>query len=192
MQPELAALLAESERIAADAESLGKSLTDSQLLWKPGANKWSVSECLAHLITVDGLDIPELRRAIAEGREKGITGQGPFRYGILSGWFVRSMEPPVKRFKSRAPAAYVPPQVTDPRATLVDFLATQAELRDIIRSADGLHLARVKTRLPILPGLRMSLGRRLQLIAAHDRRHLWQARQVVSVMEPRVASGTTV
>ena len=191
MEPELASLLVQFESVSADAKSLTKRLNDSQLLWKPGASKWSVAECFAHLIAVESLDLPDLRQAIADGRENGVTGTGPFRYGIVSGWFLRSLEPPVKRSKSSAPGAYVPGQVTDPRATIAKFFEIQAELRDLIRSSDGLHLARVKTRLPALPAIRMSIGRRFQTLAAHDRRHLWQAHQVVNLLEPRAASGTT-
>ena len=58
-----------------------------------------------------------------------------------------------------------------------------AEMRRLAQSAAGLDLARVKSTLPALPALlrvivKMPLGARFELIAAHDRRHLWQAEQV--------------
>jgi len=127
------------------------------------------------------MDVPGMHSTIEAARQAGITGRGPFRYGLVSGWFVKSMDAPVKRFKVSAPGAYVPKLVTDPHATIEEFLRIQTEIRQLVRSADGLDLARVKVRLPLGPGLKMSLGRRFQLLAAHDRRHLWQARQVLNV-----------
>ena len=181
MDPDIEALIHQFESIRQDAESLTAGLTTSQLLRKPGANQWSIAECFAHLVMVDGIDVPGLRKAIETAHTQGIQGRGPFRYGLISGCFVKSMDAPVKRLKVRAPGAYIPAPVTDPRLTVGEFFRIQSEVCDLVRSADGVDLARVKVRLPIGPGLKMSLGRRFQLIAAHDRRHLWQARQVVDV-----------
>ena len=181
MDPDIEALIHQFESIRQDAESLTVGLTTSQLLRKPGANKWSIAECFAHLVVVDGMDVPGLHTTIEAAHKQGKTGSGPFRYGVISGWFVKSMDAPVKRFKVSAPGAYLPQQVTDPRETANAFLRIQSEVRDLVRSADGLDLARVKVRLPLGPGLKMSIGRRFQLLAAHDRRHLWQARQVLNV-----------
>lgn len=181
MDPDLETLLEEFNRVRSDAEALTAPLSTEQLLWKPETNKWSIIECFAHLNVVDGMDVPALRSTIKQAHKDGITKRGPFRYGLVSGWFVRSMEPPVRRFKFTAPGAYFPSAVREPRETIGEFLRIQTEIGDLVRAADGINLARVKVRLPIGPGLKMSLGRRLQLLAAHDRRHLWQARQVLSL-----------
>lgn len=47
-----------------------------------------------------------------------------------------------------------------------------------LRSADGLDLARIKVTSPVTRLLRLSLGQWLAGLAGHQRRHLWQARQV--------------
>ncbi len=44
--------------------------------------------------------------------------------------------------------------------------------------AEGIDLARVKVRSPVLWLLRLSLGQWFALIAGHQKRHLWQAGQV--------------
>ena len=178
MDPDIEALLRQFEDIRQDAESLVAGQTPTQLLWKPGTNRWSIAECFAHLVVVDGMDLPGLSSAIADARARGVTGRGPFRYGLISGWFVNWMDAPVKRFKVGAPGPYVPPQVKNPQETLNEFWKVQTEMRGLLCGADGLNLAHVKFRLPLLPWVKMTLGRTFQLIAAHDRRHLWQARQI--------------
>jgi hypothetical protein len=53
-----------------------------------------------------------------------------------------------------------------------------AGLIDRVRRSSGLDLGRIKFRSPLIPLLRLSLGTWFQFLLAHERRHLWQARQV--------------
>ena len=52
------------------------------------------------------------------------------------------------------------------------------QLAERVRRADGLDLTGNRTVSPVTRLLRMPLGAYLQFVIAHDRRHLWQARQV--------------
>jgi len=181
---DLAVLITEIEANVSHAESLAQGLSHQQFNWRPAPASWSIGQCLAHLNTVDQLDLAPLRAAIDAGRVRRLTGTGPFTYGFLSRKVIASMEPPVKR-KFTAPNDYVPPAESEPQAALAEYRRICAELRKLARSAAGLHLVRVKTRMHALPAflrpvVRMPLGARFELIAAHDRRHLWQAELVRS------------
>ena len=59
----------------------------------------------AKSLTAGHLDT--IASSIAAARAKGIIGNGPFCYGWLSSWFMRSMEPPPKR-KFKAAKVYTP------------------------------------------------------------------------------------
>lgn len=72
------------ENIQEDALELTTPLSDVQFNWRPAPKQWSISECLAHLNVLDGLDLPVVRSAIDEGRAAGLTGKGPFQYGFFS------------------------------------------------------------------------------------------------------------
>ncbi len=182
MNNDLAVLITEIDANLSHAESLTAGLSHPQFNWRPGTASWSIGQCLSHLNVVDGQDLAPLRAAIADGRSRQLTGDGPFTYGFFSRKFITSMEPPAKR-KFKAPKHYAPPDESDPQATLAEFRRISKDLRALAQSAAGLHLARVKTSMPAsLPLLRalvkMPLGARLELITAHDRRHLWQAEAV--------------
>src|ERR1700676_4591190 len=110
------------ENIKEDALELSATLTDGQFLWRPSAKQWSISECLAHLNVLDGLDVPAVRSAIEDGRAAGLTGKGPFHYGFFSRSFVRFSEPPVK-LKFKAPKVYHPP-ADQPKEKVVDEFFT--------------------------------------------------------------------
>jgi hypothetical protein len=175
---------AEMEANLERAEALVRGLSREQFNWRPEPRRWSIAQCLAHLVVVNRQDVEPLAAAIRTAREKGMLGTPPFRYGSISRWFVRSMEPPV-RHRSKAPKSYEPPPEADPETTLAEYLRIGRELQRVIASCDGIDLVRAKTTLAVLPPVlramvRMPLGARFELIAAHDRRHLWQAEQVRS------------
>lgn len=61
---------------------------------------------------------------------------------------------------------------------LGEFLSLQDQLEKRMTQADGLDLGRVRVSSPISRSIKMSLGQSFALVLAHERRHLWQARQV--------------
>src|ERR1700722_15439652 len=78
------------------AKSLTADLSAAQMNWRPQPGKWSIAQNLAHLnFGYPGLDT--IASSIAAARAKGIIGNGPFRYGWLSSWIMKSQEPPPKR-----------------------------------------------------------------------------------------------
>jgi hypothetical protein len=58
------------------------------------------------------------------------------------------------------------------------FAQWQDRLEERVRAADGLDLRRARQRSPVFPLVKWSLGTMLALVLAHERRHIWQARQV--------------
>lgn len=161
------------ENIQEDALELTATLSDAQFSWRPSPKQWSISECLAHLNVVNGLDLPAIREAIETGRSAGLTGKGPFRYGFLSRRFVKFSEPPAK-LKTKAPKVYRPPS-NEPKAKVIaEFNSIHEQLRELVSKSNGLDLARIKVRTPFAY-LKFSLGQRIAVLAAHDRRHLRQA-----------------
>lgn len=164
------------ESIQEDAQELTAPLDDTQFNWQPKPSQWSISECLAHLNVADGLDLKILAEEIDRGRDAGLTGQGPFRYGFLSRWFVGFMDAPPK-FKVKAPWVYQPPLGYPKDKVVPEFVSIHDRMLELVSKANGLDLARIKVASPAGP-VKFSLGQRFALLAAHDRRHLWQAWQV--------------
>jgi hypothetical protein len=96
---------------------------------------------------------------------------------MIGGWFARSLESPDK-IKSKAPQA-IRPRSSPPLADAATaFFASQQEVRDFLRRYADIDLAGVTFPNPFIGGLRFSLATGLHVIAAHERRHLIQARGV--------------
>ena len=68
------------------------------------------------------------------------------------------------------------PRISPPLAdSLEAFLESQDKARAFIRASADLDLTGTKFVNPFVRGIRFSLATGLHVIAAHDRRHLWQA-----------------
>jgi hypothetical protein len=165
------------QQIGEQAKTLTAGLSEKQFIWRPAPKAWSIQECLGHLTMVGQHEIGFLETAIQDARAKGMTGAGPFRYGWLERTVLRQTEPPVRR-RFSAPARFRPVHGQPVTAILPTFLHVQRQFLGLIDQSDGLDLARVKVPTPISRLFKLSLGATLAQAAAHERRHLAQARQV--------------
>lgn len=165
------------EALNKDARDLLAGLSEAQVNWRPTPAHWSVAECLDHLTVTNRELMKPIEAAIEDGRARGLTGLGPFRYGIIGNMIVRSMEPPAK-MKFKAPTIFKPRPDQSLEVVARDFFAAQNELLRLIMEANGINLARVKVASPVTKLIKLSLGQSFGLIITHNRRHLWQARQV--------------
>jgi DinB family protein len=161
-----------------DARALAGSLSDEQLNWQPGPGRWSIGQCLAHLATSTDRALAAIDRAIATARERQWVPDGPVRYGWFARWMTNSMEPPLKR-RMKTFAIFQPPAESLHRdAVLAELAASRGRLLERVRQSAGLNLKRPIVVSPVSRLFRMPLGAYFAFLAAHDRRHLWQARAV--------------
>lgn len=167
-----------------DARALVSGLTDGPGGWRAGPGSWSVAECLDHLATANRVYLRAMQPAADDAVAEGRWRRRPAQPGLIGGWFVRTLEPPVTpRFRGKAPKSIRPrvsPVLSDAGAR---FLASQEEVRQFLRAYAGIDLAGVRFPNPFVRGVRFSLATGLHVIAAHERRHLWQAWRVRQAAE---------
>jgi hypothetical protein len=174
---DLAECLRQLDEIDADAGKLLTGLTEDQFHWSPASARWSIAQCLVHLIIVGQRYFPILDETMEHARAEDLMARGPFQYGFLERWFVRATEPPPS-IRLRTPPSARPPDDQPLAGVVANFLLTQEELRKRIRAANGLHLARAKVASAFIKSLKLGLGPCFAFLVAHERRHLWQAWQV--------------
>jgi hypothetical protein len=181
LAPELEAFHGEFDAIAADAEALLVQLSDTQFFWSPATDVWSIAECLEHLNATARSYLPMLDTAIATAKQWGVYGAGPFHYGWLARLIVRQTEPPPRR-RMKSPAAFQPGRRESRRKRSeieAGFRGYQVQFVDRLRQANGVDLVKAKVRSPVTKWIRLPLGMGFALMSAHERRHLWQARQLM-------------
>jgi hypothetical protein len=129
------------------------------------------------LTAVGLVEVEAIEKAVNEAKARGITGTGPFEYPVWERFILRETEPPV-RHQMPAPKRFVPVHGQPITGILPTFLHVQRQFTLQIERADGLDLRRVKVPTPISRLMKLSLGGTLAQAAAHERRHMAQARRV--------------
>lgn len=178
MHPDLEEFAQQTRENVRDADHLVQDITDEQLNWQIAAGVWSIGQCLDHLNVSARVYLSSIDETIDAARQKGLTGTGPFRYGWITRQFVKSLEPPVK-LKLKAPKKIKPAAIFSKTALINEFRAVREEILQRLERSDGIDLQRSAFRSPLLRLLKIELGQAFAVLCAHDRRHLWQARQVL-------------
>ncbi len=184
MKPEIEDCFKALESSCSEIVKLVKSLDESQLHWRSDAGVWSVCDCVKHLISSAEAVLPVQREAIAKGRERNILGEGPFRYGFIGRKFLEMLAPPPKR-KFKAPKMFSPDESVRPTCAdlLERFSSMQVRALEVVSSADGLDLRRVRVSSPVTSLLRFNLGVSLMILSTHQRRHYWQMCRVIENLQ---------
>ncbi|HSC45414.1 MAG TPA: DinB family protein [Candidatus Acidoferrum sp.] len=150
--------------------------TNEDLLKKrPSAADWSALECLVHLNLSTAAMLPGMRQAI----DAAPPAQATHRYrmdlpGRLLAW---SLEPPAI-LKTKASEIAQPRGNADPTSVLEEFEWLHAQLGELLVASAGKKIDSQKLKSPFA-NAHYNAFSAFAIIAAHDRRHLWQARKAV-------------
>ncbi len=160
--------------------ALISSLDEKQLHWRADDASWSVCDCVEHLIISATTAAAVQEAAIDSAKRRERFGQGPFRYSYFGRKFLDILAPPPgRRFK--APKVFQPSsEKTHTKDSLLnEFKDSQERAQNIVRSASGLDLTRVKVQSPVSKMIRFNLGVSLLVTPTHQKRHYWQMQRTM-------------
>jgi len=160
----------------ARAERLVSSTDEGRWSRRTPNGGWSPAECLAHLNLTTEQCLPLIREQVRRGRDQGSTRSGPYRKDLMGRVLAWTIEPPVRRLRVKTAPAFVPTADSRDRL-LARFRELQAELEAEMQAAEGLDLNKLKLASPFNSRVRYNLFSCFAILAAHQRRHLWQAEQ---------------
>ena len=157
------------------AQTLIAGLTEEHLSWQPTPGSWSVGQCLEHLCLTNEAYLQAISAALQGKPDAPVESITP---GWFGRWFIRSFveaSPNGKRAKAPPkirPAARVELSILD------RFLTSNNACREVIASARGKNVNRVRFRNPFIPIIWFTVGTGLEIISGHERRHLLQGQRV--------------
>ena len=162
-----------------DAAALTAPLSDAQANWQPGGGSgWSVAQCLDHLAKSNAVYTTHFLPVVDRARAAGAGSFRGLRPTWAGRWFVKSLEPPPRQ-KTRTFKNLVPPSSIPVALALAGYLASHEPYLRLVAGAAEVDPNRVVAANPFIGAVRMRLSTALLVIPAHERRHLWQARQVL-------------
>ena len=186
---DLAAILLRLDESDRDARALMAEIDDEERFnWRPAEDSWSVAQCLDHLNVANRVYLEPIRTALERARDRNASRRGPIQPGVLERWFIRSLEPPPRRRLPR-PRKITPAERKSRAEVGEEWTRVQAELREVLRTAAPWDLNRTRFVNPFIPLLRWNVGTGFLVLDAHERRHLWQARNVLN--HPRFVQPAT-
>jgi len=158
------------------ATEMVASLSDAQVNWQPhNGGAWSVAQCLEHMGATSIVYLEALREAAKRAK----AGHRPLAAaGFLSRFFLKKAEPPVS-LKIKAPGKIHPSQGLTKAEALKKFHESTDAVRQFACETQGLDLCGTRFKNPFIKGLNFTVATGLLVIAAHNRRHLWQMEQVL-------------
>jgi hypothetical protein len=161
------------------AREMVEGADPATLVEAPPGGGWSPVQCLEHLNETARLYLPVIADAMDRGRADGLLGRPAPGLTLLGRIVVWSQEPPVRlRMRTRQPLE--PPEGgLDPASVLEEFELLHEELIVRINESGSLDRQRIRIRSVLAPRLQLSLGDWFAFLAAHARRHLWQAEQAL-------------
>lgn len=164
-----------------EAATFVHRFSNDQMNWQPRHGKaWSIAQCLDHLARTNEEYTAAMLRPIESAPQTGKSVK-TCQPSLFGGYFIRALEPPAK-FRVPAPPKLQPPSTLDKNEVLDRFHQSHRDLREIIRAMQGRDPNSIRFRNPIAPLLTVRVGTALLIIAAHERRHIWQANNVAAAI----------
>ena len=165
---------AELAAVSADARATFGPLDDRQFNWRVSDGAWSVGQCLDHLVKANRAMCVAMNDAL-DGR-RSLVQRLPVLPGVFGRMLVKSQSPVATR-KFVAPQPARPGLSTVERRTLSEFTDYNSEMSERLQALGDRELVVVMVS-PFASFIAYSVLDGWRLIAAHNWRHVEQARRV--------------
>ncbi len=154
------------------------SLTKEQLNWKPFAYKWSVGECIDHLVTSNRLYFPQLEKITTGGHKNSLWQKvSPFS-GFFGKVLKKSVSPDAVK-KMKTAGVFEPAKSDEELSIITDFVKMNEKFSSYIKKLDGVNLKKTKITSPVSKFITYSLLDALVILTTHEQRHINQSKKVM-------------
>lgn len=166
-------LRGELEAVVRRGHEVVAGLDDEALMRRPSPASWSVAEIVEHLSATAATFSRRIRRKLDAATVQ--QTESDERPSLIGGLWRRIVEPPV-RVRLKVPAkALEPGEIISRDALLARFAETHATLIALLDESDAYDRMRVRVSTPFAKRITVNLLDTFAVLAAHGRRHVWQA-----------------
>jgi hypothetical protein len=159
-----------------------KSLSKEKLLQKPSPEKWSIGECLQHLVKYGEFYLTAMETELA--KEKNSKPSVIFKTGYFGNKFAEML-----RYKEQGMKSMKAPKIESlyfatVQENIVDiFLAQQNKHLELLAKTKNLNLAKVKVPIALTKLIKTKIGDTLRFSIYHNQRHFIQATKVLESLK---------
>lgn len=182
MQTTIETTIATFNTVTAEAKSNFSKLTAAQLNWKPSPDKWSIAQCLDHLIVSNNTYIPQFDAIIAGKHSNSFYQNIRFISKFFGEYLIRETGPVVAK-PMKNPPAFAPSQSEITGTIVSDFEKHQQQFCTKLSQLSGKDLDKTVLSSPALGIITYTLRDLLTILSGHEQRHLNQAKNVLHHIE---------
>jgi len=172
-------LIDQISEISHKASEKFSGLSERQLNWKPEPAKWSIAQCLDHLIVSNKNYYPAFEKLISHSyRLLFLQKLNPFKK-IAGPLMIKYMGSEGKKtFKS--PKAFEPSSSNINAGIVTEFINHQEEMKKYYQRLGQLDTKNLIMASPVSGLITYTLADGMELLAVHEKRHLKQAENVLN------------
>jgi uncharacterized damage-inducible protein DinB len=169
------------EQIAIAREDLVPQSLE-KLLMRPSEKRWNALECLAHLNSYADYYLPKFELAIHRAKARKQEPGSYTEIGWLGNYCARSVDPE-RRLKSkmRTPKRHNYIHKVHDANEIKKYITYQEILLRVIARSREIDINAPKVKFQTIPFLKMNLASFLQFLVQHERRHMLQAQEALSI-----------
>lgn len=174
------------ERAVEDARSFIEPIDPDLFIQRPARKVWSVAECYDHVIKYNRLYFRQMDQAFARAEPRRVAESEQLELRGLARWVATRLEPPYTfRIKTLKPFKPDQAENLDKEQILEQFIDGQNKLIEYLETSGekGIDLNRLKASHPLVKFIRMRISECLAIVDAHQRRHMWQAEQILEELK---------
>ena len=171
-------LLSEGSQIAGDMKRSFGALSSGQLNWKPDESRWSIGQCIDHLITTNRTYLPIFEKVSKDNRSASGWKRVPFLPVVWGKILLHSVQPDNPR-KRKTFNVFLPSMSDINKRIVGDFIVHQKELITLISETDSVDHEKIVVTSPVSRLVTYTLKYCCLIIITHEKRHLLQAKRVM-------------
>jgi len=164
-----------------------QNLSEEELVWKPAPDKWSIAECLKHIIIANTIYNKDINKRLQTAEVKTI--EYPIKFSITGKLFLYAVDPKYK-WKVPAPKIFKPikdNKVLNGTETVKYFLKLQEEIIETAKKGCAYDHQHVHTYSPLSKLLKFNVGEQLYIMMRHTKKHVNQALNVKTKLHKTAA-----
>ncbi|KAB2847087.1 MAG: DinB family protein [Melioribacteraceae bacterium] len=169
------------EDLKTSVKNLTEDLSEEKFNTKPAPDSWSVAECISHLNATWNPYKKLLDEAIANNQNSSVKNPDDFKPRFIMKKFTEMMEPPYK-FKMKTFAQFVSSEKLSKQGTINKFNDTIEQAAKYIHACENVDIKKTIIVSPVSKVIKYQLGELFPFLAAHARRHIWQAENVKKII----------
>ena len=153
-------------------------LTEAQINWKPSEEKWSIGECIDHLVVSHRLYNSKIKEF-----QPSIISSGKDSYNFkhtFSGRMILKYVDPNSSTRTKTFRVFKPSMKQINTNIIRSFCEEVERMISFAERLHGANLTKLKISSPVSKLLRMNIGDALLINLYHDKRHLNQAEKILN------------